>query len=222
MKNTNVTTAPASIASVKGLDPEIMKLFGLTMPEVSTEAPSIADQKDTLMDEVCADDPTLSEFWGRMAGANYALTPSKKLFVKAFGESNGTIYANALKAEIDRFVACLLAYEVSKRTASKKANTAQKNALFAMLNALAVRCGFDEKARFTAGQLESMATHAYRYGYVDRTDIKKGWTARPVTTWSFWAFALKEMSASNSLSKAADAASVRFVKSVKATMPKEG
>ena len=219
--NTNTTTAPASVATVKGLDPDIMKLFGLTMPEVSTEAPSIADQKESLTAEVCADNPTASEFWGRMAGANYAITPTKKLFQTAFGDDIGANYAAALKAEVDRFVACLLSYEVSKRTASKKANTAQRNALFAMLNALAVRCGFDEKARFTAGQLESMATHAYRYGYVDRTDIKKGWSARPVTTWSFWAFALKEMSASNSLSKAADAASVRFVKSVKATMPKE-
>ena len=218
---TNTTTAPASVATVKGLDPDIMKLFGLTVPEVPSDIPTVAEQKESLTAEVCADNPTASEFWGRMAGANYAITPTKKLFQTAFGDDIGANYAAALKAEVDRFVACLLSYEVSKRTASKKANTAQRNALFTMLNALAVRCGFDEKARFTAGQLESMATDAYRYGYVDRTDIKKGWSARPVTTWSFWAFALKEMSASNSLSKAADAASVRFVKSVKATMPKE-
>ena len=222
MKNTNVTTAPASIATVKGLDPDIMALFGLTVPEVSSDVPTVAEQKDALTSEVCADNPTASEFWGRMAGANYAITPTKKLFQTAFGDDIGANYAAALKAEVDKFVACLLSYEVSKRTSSKKANSTMKSALFEMLKAIAMRCGFADDTRFSASQLESMATHAYRYGYKDRNDIKAGWTARPVTTWSFLAFTLKEISASGTLNSAADAASVRFVKSVKATMPKEG
>lgn len=221
----NTTTAPAvsdSVTTVKGLDPEISALFGLTTPKIEDSAPSVADQKDTIIDEICADSPTLSEFWGRMSSDGYAIMPNKKLFQRAFGDDIGANYAAALKVLVDRYVACLLVFESTKRQNSRKSNTEQKNALFEMGRDILSRCGFAEGVKFSAAQMESMANHAYRYGYVDRTDIKKGWTARPVTTWTFLRFMLQEMSASATLNAAADAASVRYVKSVKATMPKEG
>lgn len=231
MTNTTVsaieaTTAPevsASVTTVKGLDPEISALFGLSTPKTEDSAPSVADQKDTIISEICADSPTLSEFWERMEKANYAIAPSKKLFMSAFGDDIGANYAANLKMLVDRYVACLLVFESTKRQNSHFENTAQKNALFAMGRDILTRCGFYQGKffKFSAAQLESMANHAYRYGYKDRTDIRQGWSARPVTTWSFLRFMLQEMSASRTLNSAADAASVRYTKSVKATMPKE-
>lgn len=222
---TNATTAPAvsaSVTTVKGLDPEISALFGLSTPKAEESAPTVADQKDAIIGEICADSPTLSEFWGRMSATEYVVTPNKKLFMSAFGDSIGANYAANMKVLIDRFVACLLVFESTKRQNTRKANTAQKNALFTMGRDILTHCGFAEDIKFSAAQLESMANHAYRYGYKDRSDIRQGWSARPVTTWSFLRFMLQEMSASATLNSAADAASVRYAKSVKATLPKEG
>ena len=206
--------ATNSIKSVNGLSQDVAELFGLTTPKTETETETVKSQRERLFESICADSPTPAELWERMGECNYAVTPSKKLFVTAFGDNSGTLYAQALQNEVNRFGACLLRYESVKRTAPKQANSAMKTALFEMLHALAERCGLPIEGKIKPAMLEAIAVHSYNYGYADRADIRKGWTARPTGAWSMLAFILKELSASQTMTTAADNAATRYARGV--------
>lgn len=203
-----------SVASVKGLSADVAELFGLTTPKLTEDVPTVKTQREELFDAITASNPTPQELWQRMAEANYALTPSKKLFTAAWGDSTGALYAQTLSNEVNRFGACLLRYEAIKRTAPKKANSEMRTALFEMLHSLANRCGLSIDGKIKPSMLESIATHSYNYGYADRTDIKKGWSARPTGAWSMLSFILKELSASQTMGTAADTAATRYARGV--------